>query len=624
MPLPKGFVPEGAQVQTGISAEPPAPSKYQGVSNPPNGGQVTEEPQTDAGGSLPAGFVPEGNDTPPETSDPHAFSKELLREIPPAIGQGLLGAGKTAVNDLWKSSVPGMLLHTMGDVSPTAQNAEHQISTATNPSNTAQRVGGGMTRASEFLLPGGAEEEVAGHLAELSPLLGRTAEPAAKIATSSLSTGLMNKAQGGDFGTGALVGAGGGAVGETMRAAAPSIAESALGVRGTDKIRGRTVGDAILNETSGVRPQTVLSSAQDRLGELNDENEDLVRQAGERPTAPVRGLLQAPQYDVPLHSSPDVNGRPSQPLVLQSNRPTPREFPHYGTNAPLTSPDLGEIPGEAGDIFPPEDNGYPDRANGFGPHEHMGQRSGTQGGLGEPQGVLRTRDPEIAGQVNQPEPAARPVPYNPVSLAPARRIASEAKANAVAQNTPGPYQTLQGLGDVVNTRFLTGETIPEDVSPMEGLLLKRGVGNFMPEGSWNPESVSRIAPVRDAMYGSLMEGLEKAVPETGPINQRISSLIPVTRRAEMAARAPGVLENTMNRFRTPTGALTGMVGGGAAGYHEGGVPGAVAGAGLGALLPSVISSPTTQMIIARGLYDGVPKLIPAATGGALQADRGKQ
>jgi hypothetical protein len=620
MPPPKGFVPEGVQVQTGISAEPPAQSQYQGVSNPPNGGQVTEEPQT---GTLPAGFKPEGSDFPATTEDPHAFSKELLRESGPAlleVGKGAVkGAGST-LNNIGHLFYPDWLAKHMPGGAPSAEQQDSYFA----PSNLPQEIGRGAEQAGEFLLPGGAEELGAEKLASLVPRLGKYAQPASRLATSALSTGLVNKAQGGDFSTGALAGAGGGAVGETMRAAAPSIAESALGVRGTDKIRGRTVGDAILNETSGVRPETVLSSAKDRLRELNDENENLVRQAGERPVAPVRGLLQAPQYDVPLHSSPDVSGRPSQPSVLQSNRATPREFPHYGTNAPLNSPDLGEIPGEAGDIFPPEDSGYPDRANGFGPHEYMGQRSGTQGGAGQPQGVLRTRDPDIAVQVHDFEPEARPVPYNPVSLAPARNIVSEAKAGVVAKNLPGPYHTFGELGDVVGKRFLTGEPIPEEVSPLEALFLKRGVGDFLPEGSWNPETVNRIAPVRDAMYGSLMGGLEKAVPETGPINQRISSLIPVTRRAEMAARAPGVLENTMNRFRTPTGALTGMVGGGAAGYHEGGVPGAVAGAGLGALLPSVVSSPTTQMIMARGLYDGVPKLIPAATGGALQADRGKQ
>ncbi len=495
----------------------------------------------------------------------------------------------------------------------------HQLIT---PANTTQAVGKGLEQVGEFLLPTGIEEGAAkfGGAA-----LGHGGEIAGKLLGSAAHSGAINKAQGGSATTGALLGAGGAAVGEGMKAAAPLIAESALGVRGTEKIRGRTVGQAIMDETNGVRPATVLKSAEDKLKDLNAQNENLVRAAGQRPLAPVRGLLQAPQYDVPLQSSPDVTGQLSKPTILQSNRAMPREFPHYGVNAPTqTAPDLGEIPGEAGEILPPENNGFPDRANGMGAHEYIGQRAGTQGGTGQPQGVLRTRDPEIAGQVNTPEPSATPVPYNPISLAPARNIASGAQARAVAKNLPGPYHTFGELGDVVSKRFLTGEPIPEQVSPMEGLELKRGIGDFMPEGSWNPESVSRIAPVRDAMYGSMMEELERAVPETGPLNQRISSLLPVTRRAEMAVRAPGVLENTLNRFRAPTGALTGMVGGGAAGYHEGGVPGAIAGAGMGALLPSVISSPTTQMILARGLYDGVPKLIPAATGAALQTDRGQQ
>lgn len=143
------------------------------------------------------------------------------------------------------------------------------------PEGTAQKIGYGAEQAAEFLAPGGLEkkgaEEVAAHL----PMLGKLAEPAARIGTSALSSGLVNKAQGGSFTGGSLTGGGFGAAGEAARSVAPSLAESALGVTRRMRGFGKTPGAAALGEIKGIKPTTVAANSQEKLSQLTSELESL-------------------------------------------------------------------------------------------------------------------------------------------------------------------------------------------------------------------------------------------------------------------------------------------------------------------------------------------------------------
>lgn len=182
-----------------------------------------------------------------------------------------------------------------------------------------------------------------------------------------------------------------------------------------------------------------------------------------------RPLLMAPQEDIPLHSSPDVRGRLSKPVVIEGNRAMPREFPNYGINAPMMNRDLGEIPGEAGDIshIPPFD---PNMANGMKFNEYMGQRAGDQGGLGQPQGVLRARP-------------IFPATDNPSPLIDLRH--PTATANDL-------WRTIQNVDK--NTRF-------------------------------NPDpEVEGVNELRREMRGGLRGNLEEAVPGLKPLSQRYGDL----------------------------------------------------------------------------------------------------
>jgi hypothetical protein len=415
------------------------------------------------------------------------------------FGKGVAkGAGSTA-NSIGRMFLPDALLNEINTANkghnapqipvPSAEQEESYFA----PHGTAQNIGYGGEQVGEFLLPTGLEEGAAKLGAEA---LGRGGEFAGRLLGSAAHSAAVNKAQGGSATTGALMGAGGSVASEGMKAAAPLIAESALGVRGADKMYGRTVGNAIMEDTSGVRPSTIEGSARGKIAELKPQLEQAAADAG---------------------------------------------------------------------------------------------ASGARG-----------------------------------SLLPARQGVDDAIAGHMTNRATKTAAELEPLQTHLATDATTGLPLAQDQTPTGLLQMKRGLDSDFIR-NWSPLTGSRpaLGQARQA-YGNLADEFHAAAPGTADLDQRVSSLIPVANRAEIMSRAPGVAENTLNRFRAPTGALTGFVGGGMAGYHEGGVPGAIAGAGMGALLPSVISSPTTQMIMARGFYDGLPKLIPAATGAALQLDRGNQ
>jgi hypothetical protein len=144
----------------------------------------------------------------------------------------------------------------------TAQRSEPQ-----NPTQAIAKTG---EQIGEWMIPSGGEEKAASmaprFLSKYGPPLMRTGEAA-------LESGLRNKSQGGEFGTGAEVGAGAGVLGEGMRAAAPSMAEGALGISKRMRGYGKTPGTAILEETSGIRPATIEKSAQNKLGQLTGDIE---------------------------------------------------------------------------------------------------------------------------------------------------------------------------------------------------------------------------------------------------------------------------------------------------------------------------------------------------------------
>ena len=546
---------------------------------------------------------------PSPAPEPSTLSKigNFGKDIAKGLGESavsLMSTGDKAVR-----KIPGGIgefLTTPITGTPADKAIQHTQELAT-PANTTQAVSKGIGQAAQFLIPGGAEEKAASMLPAAARGIG-------KIGISALSSGLVNKAQGGDFGTGAAAGGIGAGIGQGLRAIAPKIAEGALGINKVDRAFGKTPGEAILKETSGIRPSSIAESGQARLNQLNPEVNRLADAASVKPNAP-RGLLTSGTQEIPLHSSPDVRGRLSKPITIEGNRPMPREFPSYGVNQSQPAHVLGDIPGEAGPI--PDEPGPSDRFNGFRAHEYQGQIPGTRGGAGQPQGVLR-RPPTIEGG---PVPEQLP---NPVaSLRGARSGLAATQGQHL--NAPSLYDQLGEMRNNLSLRQrgpLAGQEIPENVTPRDLLDLQRDFSHeFL--GRWNPETHGVTLGAGRRAYGALGNEFDRtAGPEAAGLRQRVSSLIPVVRRAESVSRDAGIPQQIFRRFAAPTGALAGSIGGGALGYREGGIKGAGLGALAGAVGGPLLASPEGWMAAARIANKANGLRLPVGIG--LQANRNKE
>jgi hypothetical protein len=134
---------------------------------------------------------------------------------------------------------------------------QQQLLESARPENTTQAIGKTLGDIAQFLMPAGAEEAVA---AGAAPYVGR-ALPLLKMGLAGLGSGAVNRAQGGSFGTGALLGAAGSGIGQGIQALAAPAAETALNVRALDRAYGRTPGQFIIERTTGTSPAGIARQA---------------------------------------------------------------------------------------------------------------------------------------------------------------------------------------------------------------------------------------------------------------------------------------------------------------------------------------------------------------------------
>jgi hypothetical protein len=185
------------------------------------------------------------------------------------------------------------------------------------------------------------------------------------------------------------------------------------------------------------------------------------------------------------------------------------------------------------------------------------------------------------------------------SLFSARKIVGDTKNTAVNRNSKPLFDAAQGVDSQLRTNFLTGHSIPERVTPTELLNLKRGVGDL--QGSWPLETNKIGGDTVRGVYRALDSELDRTVPGSSELNQRISSLIPVAKRAGAADLNASLLQRATARFGKHTGAATLAGMSAAEGYHKDGFAGGAAGLAAGAILPEVLSSPAMLMFGARAM-----------------------
>lgn len=525
-----------------------------------------------------------------------AAGKGLLH----GIGDLALGAGRGLYSTA--SALPAYIAEKTGHADPAKLAERERIST---PANGVQAFGKGAEQAAEFLIPGQGEKK----LIEMVPSSLRTA---AKIAVPALSAGTVNAAQGGSFGTGAAFGAAGAGIGSGLKAMAPKTAESALGIRAPQRAFGKTPGAEALESTRGIRPETIAETGRKSMGNLVSDLEGKVDAASVRANK-LRGYLQAPPQEVPLAGPhpfiPDTPGEliPAARLPQENITDMGTDMSPTGTGGRTRG-----VPGRNVQQMGSTALTIPARLQ-----REAYMTSGTHEAADLPRfgpGIWMRR-PEV-----EPMEVPPTVPNETASLRPARGVIGDAQSKAAQQEASTLHGQIGKMSDFLHTGAVSGEPIPENVTPRRMLDLKRG---FSDEHlRWNPDVHDEAVHAGRQAYHAMDNEIDRLVPSAAPTNQRISSLIEVLRNADRESRQAGLGQRMMHRMAAHTGALTLGAAGAAGGYREGGLPGALIGGATGVLLPEIGASPEAQMGVARLMNKA--QTIRPAVGAALQATKRKQ
>jgi hypothetical protein len=155
----------------------------------------------------------------------------------------------------------------------------------------AQTIGGIGEQAGEMALTGGPLKAGAEALATKLPFLAKFAAPVARIGAEGLNTGLSAAAHDQPIETSAGIGAAGGALGELASAVAPKLVRSALGIAGKDMRYGQTPGEAILKNTSGIRPATIARQAGQKATSLTRQMESGIADATQQTMSGQAGMI---------------------------------------------------------------------------------------------------------------------------------------------------------------------------------------------------------------------------------------------------------------------------------------------------------------------------------------------
>lgn len=207
-------------------------------------------------------------------------------------------------------------------------------------------------------------------------------------------------------------------------------------------------------------------------------------------------------------------------------------------------------------------------------------------------------------------------------MAPVRAAGERAMGKINGENVPAVIDAGNDMRGMLDTWHATGEPVGDEISAPEALSLRRGLGKFLPNGAWNPETTNRLAPLRNQIYGAMNEGIGESFPSIREVDPRIQRLIKVERAAGSASRNAPLMQRMAGRVAAHTGAGLASIAGGTYGYERDGLPGAIAGGAMGLAIPELLVSPEMQMLSARVAHSTIPRMAAKATSGtALQASR---
>lgn len=497
--------------------------------------------------------------------------------------------------------------------------SQQEGATAPEP-GIAGKVGFGAGQFAQFIIPGEAEERAGATLAEMAP---RGLKFVSQTLPKLIDAAAISKFQGGSPLLGAVTAGAGEGLAQGLNKVAPSIAESALGIRRAERAYGKTPGKALLQDTKGIRPATVARSAGSKIGELTSDIENMAKEASvptiTRTGEPQRLALPPGKVGTEIPASPEPPKAAAIPaegvtvirpadltkLDVDPNAPPQRLLPLGPVNPPQQLP-LTE--GET--VFLPDNGQRPegfDRKRAYKGQVLLPQAEGGGGPF-----PLNQRLGALGMRVDQ----------NTVSLQPALNEIDQRMAVARDQNDPVALNTLGRVRERLTQEIGTGTPIPIDVTPKRALDLKRGVGkigNYHSEPEFDRSVGSKAGK---AAARAIDQTLDEALgPEFASKNQRISSLVDVKNRAASRGRSDDIWQRFFNRVGAHTGALAGAATGGILGYQKNGWGGFAQGAALGAILPEMIAAPTGKIAAAR-LMNAAPRInrlvLPAVLAGGVK------
>jgi len=493
---------------------------------------------------------------------------------------------------------------------------------AVTPEGTMQKLGYGGEQVGEFMLPMGAEKKGAELLAAHAPQwAAKVAPPLARIGTQALSAGTVNALHGEPFKQGAVAGALGGAAGEAGKAVAPSLVRSALRL-GSKRESAEPFAEAVLNETTGVKPSTIARQGGEKINQLYEELLGKARTRGEELTIPpptqppTRGLLGAAPEVVPLGEPPAPIDVPGQLLPAREMRRANivggmgEQVAHE-----LGEPTAGTIPSrlQRQGFLTSSPEWWEQGAEGARAVEKNPVPRGPSG-----PGIMETRDPFVINQFRETTPGPYNIPAPQPTLSaeapsvkPALDVLDKHIQHARAQNSPF-VQTLGDLRTALTHDVATGAPLPVRTTPEDILLRKQGFGQRIT----NWERVNGPLPegVKREVYHALDSELDRTVPGSEQLNERMHNLFQPSKNAAIIANAPDITQRSLERIARPTGGMVLPMALGAGGARSAGLPGALLGGGLGLLGMEAISSPAGKMAAARLAQSGVPThLLPAVT-----------
>ena len=246
---------------------------------------------------IPAGpdFIPaEGQGSSPNYGPDVTVANPTMSQI----GKGVLREGAqllAGAHGLGKSAIehiPGVK-DSVFDRSMQQHQAElDQMATPENLGEAMGKTGGEMA---SYLLPAKLETGAV----EMAP---EALRPLARVGAGALSSGTMNRLNGGSFGQGAAIGGGMTGLGEIGKGfIAPAMMRSAIGGG-----IGKDTANALLEETKGIRPSTVLKNTSGRIAQASDDLDNAVANDPEK-------RLSMEAAKVPLMAAHDLAGRQRVP-----------------------------------------------------------------------------------------------------------------------------------------------------------------------------------------------------------------------------------------------------------------------------------------------------------------------